>query len=652
MVFARGDWLHPGQDFATGTTRWCRQPGFATMAAAMTSARTHARILLSVVIIAGLGLSGCSGGTPPTPSEPGGITQKPLRPAAGGDPVRFRRVPPSASGLAFTNVLRRENTVQYLTNGAGLAVGDYDGDGLVDVYLVCQDGPNQLFRQTAPLQFENVTAAAGNVDGGDAWGTGATFVDIDRDSDLDLYVCNLEAKNLLYENQGNGTFRENAAHYGLDLVAASTMAAFADYDNDGSLDLYLLTNRALTAAMTPGWDLPAEMLRDLQPPKDLARSPTAMLPTLPQLAALNGQKKAGKLQTTADVPAELREHFFVFRGRELPTGQPDRLLRNVGGRFVDVTQSSGIAGHGMGLSATWWDYDADGHPDLYVANDLESPDTLYRNEGNGTFRDVTGDVVPHTAYYGMGADAGDIDGDGHLDFLVGDMSMTTHKKAKVLMGDMDEERDVLLHARPPQYMRNALLLNTGRGRFQEAAILCGAASTDWTWSVLFGDLDNDARLDIFVTNGIARFDIDPDLHLRLGELLAQKRREAAIELIKNVRKLPEKNLALRNTGDLQFAKTGADWGLDVEGIEHGAALCDFDGDGDLDVLTLGWNEPTALFENRTKDGNAIVVSLRGQASERFGIGARLTATLADGKQLVRENWLSRGYLSGDRKSVV
>ncbi|MBL8751916.1 MAG: VCBS repeat-containing protein, partial [Planctomycetes bacterium] len=482
-------------------------------------------------------------------------------------------------------------------------------------------------------------------------GTGASFVDIDRDGDLDLYVCNLEAKNLLYENQGDGTFRENAAKFGLDLVAASTMAAFADYDNDGAIDLYLLTNRALTAAMTPGWNLSDALLKDLVVPADTARSPEAMLPTLDQLAALNNLKKAGKLQATADVPAELRDHFFVFRGRELPTGQPDRLLRNVGGRFVEVSTSSGIAGHGMGLSATWWDYDADGHPDLYVANDLESPDTLYKNQGNGTFRDVTGEVLPHTAYYGMGADAGDIDGDGQLDFLVADMSMTTHKKAKVLMGDMDEERDVLLHARPPQYMRNALLLNTSRGRFQEAAILCGAASTDWTWSVLFGDLDNDARLDLFVTNGIARFDIDPDLDLRVKELVAQNRIQAAIEQIKNVRKVPEKNLALRNAGDLQFQKTGADWGLDVEGVEHGAALCDFDGDGDLDVLTLGWNEPTALFENRTTGGNAVVVRLRGQGSDRFGIGARLVATLADGTRLVRENWLARGYLSGQAPEV-
>ncbi|MCU0867391.1 MAG: VCBS repeat-containing protein [Planctomycetes bacterium] len=593
---------------------------------------------LSVLSLA----AGCSKPAPSRPSLPGGIAAAPLRAAKGGETPRFRRVPATESGLDFTNLLRRENSYTYLTNGAGLAVGDYDGDGLVDAYLVSQDGPNQLFRQTAPLRFENVTATAGQVDGGDAWGTGATFADVDGDGDLDLYVCNLEAKNLLYQNQGDGTFRENAAAFGLDLVAASTMAAFADYDRDGSLDCYLLTNRTLHA----GWAATPEVLHGLRPGADTTRAPAAMVPTLAQLQRLDAAARAGKLGSDADLPPELREQFLVFRGQRFMTGEPDRLLRSVGGRFVDVSHSSGIHGTGMGLSATWWDYDADGYPDLYVANDLESPDVLYHNERNGTFRAVTKDVLPHTAYYGMGSDAGDIDGDGWLDFLVADMSMTTHQKAKVLMGDMNEERAVLMHAEPPQCMRNALFRNTGRGRFEEIGHLAGLASTDWTWSVLFGDLDQDGRLDVFATNGIARFDTDPDLDLRVKQLWAEKRQQAAIELIQNVRKVAERNLALRNAGELRFTKTGGDWGLDLEAVSHGAALCDFDGDGDLDVLVNNWNEPAALYENRTTDGAAIVVRLRGQASERFGIGARVAAKLADGKVLVRENWLSRGYLSG------
>jgi hypothetical protein len=596
-----------------------------------------------------LAAAACGGertAAPPGSSAPapGALTSTALRTAAAsptGAP-RFRLVPPSESGVQFTNLLRKENSYTYLTNGAGMAAGDYDGDGLVDLYLVSQDGPNQLFRQKAPLQFENVTQKAGNVDGGDAWGAGASFADVDGDGDLDLYVCNLEAKNLLYENQGDGTFRENAAKFGLDIAAASMMAAFADYDRDGQLDLYLLTNRALH----PSWALTGEVVIAMRPGKDTLRKLTQMLPTRQQLAQVDELARAGKLTRDEDLPPEMREHFLVLRGKRFPAGQPDRLLRNDGGRFVDVTAKSGIAGYGMGLSATWWDYDGDRFADLYVANDLESPDTLYRNLGDGTFRDVTREVVPHTAYYGMGADAGDVDGDGHLDFLVADMSMTTHKKAKVLMGDMNEERDVLIHARPPQHMRNALLLNTGRGIFQEAAALAGCASTDWTWSILFGDLDNDTRLDVFATNGIARFDTDPDLQLRLEALQKEQRLAAQIELIQNVRRVPEKNLALRNIGDLQFAKTGADWGLDLEAVTHGACMVDLDGDGDLDVVVNNWNEPATLYENRTADAAAFTVALRGAGKNRFGIGARVTATLADGRVLVRENWLSRGYLSG------
>ena len=226
-------------------------------------------------LVALVALAGCQRAPelPPLASAPHAAR------APGGDGPRFRLLDPVQTGVAFTNVLRRENAYTYLTNGAGLATGDYDGDGDLDLYFVSQDGPNRLFRQDAPLRFTDVTVAAGGVDGGDAWGTGACFVDLDGDGDLDLHVCNLEAKNLLYENQGDGTFRENAAKFGLDVAAASMMAAFADYDGDGALDCYLLTNRALHAS----WALTPEVLGGIRPGKDTVRAPAAMVPTLAQL---------------------------------------------------------------------------------------------------------------------------------------------------------------------------------------------------------------------------------------------------------------------------------------------------------------------------------------------------------------------------------
>ncbi len=584
------------------------------------------------------------------PAAEGSIVQRPLkpRPAEPDAGPRFVAVDPVDSGLVFANELLPQNRYTYLTNGAGMAVADYDQDGLPDLYLVSQDGKNKLFRQVAPLRFADVTEAAGGVDGGQGWGSGACFVDVDGDGWLDLYVCRMEAKNLLYRNRGDGTFEECAERFGLDVAAASTMAAFCDFDGDGDLDVYLVANRALH----PGWALVPEVLAFLRPPADTRRAAAELVPSLQQTADARFQRaQRGDLSMrTEDLPADLREHFFVYHGRVYMAGQPDRLLRNDNGRFVEATREAGIEDFGMGLSATWLDFDQDGHPDLYVANDLESPDRLWRNLGGGRFADVTKAMLPHTAYYGMGSDAGDVDNDGRLDLFVADMSATTHKMAKILMGDMTAQRDFLIHSEPQQYMRNCLLLNTGGPRFQEAAFLAGVASTDWTWSALFGDLDNDGRLDLYCTNGIARFDMDPDLEMQKQRLWRQGREQEAIALIQNVPSVPEKNVALRNQGGLSFQKAGQEWGLDHQGIAHGAVLCDLDRDGDLDVVTNNFGENCSLFENRGSDGRRAAFVLRGRGQNPSGIGARVEIRCGSQVQ-VRENWISRGYLSGQEARV-
>jgi hypothetical protein len=591
------------------------------------------------VLGAALLLAGCGG---EDPALPAGIRAEPLPARGPGASPLFVRRAPADCGITTGNALRPENVLPYVYNGAGVAAGDVDGDGLPDVYLVSQDGPNRLYRQVAPFRFEDVTARAG-VDGGEAWGTGCAMVDFDGDGDLDIYVSNTESPNLLYRNRGDGSFEDCAAEVGLAHVGASTMPAFADYDNDGDLDLYLLTNRVFLQSLLP------ELLGSTSLPAAIRKTLREMAPPMPRrLAADDG----GALQ----VPPGYEDHLFAFAGRLFYAGQADRLFRNDGGRFVDVTEAAGIADQGLGLSATWWDFDDDGFLDLYVANDLESPDRLYHNRRDGTFEEVSATALPHIAYFGMGADFADVDQDGRFDFLVADMAMRTHYKAKVLMGDMGDRGWFLEYGRPPQIMRNALFMNTGTGRFLEAGIMARVASTNWTWSVKFADLDGDGWEDLFATNGIPRFDNDPDAQIRFRELWDAGRQREAVELARHLPAVAERNLALRNSGTVpgtppEFRDVSADWGLDLEAVSQGAAFADFDGDGDLDLIVSNQNAPAAVYENRSGDDRKLaVIRLDGRGGNRFGIGARVSARAGD-LRLERLLTLQGGYLSTDEPLV-
>ncbi len=569
---------------------------------------------------------------PPEPS-PVALLAKPLVARAPMTGTRFAKVDPLTSGLTFANLLRRENVVAYVYTGAGLAVGDYDGNGLPDVYLVSQDGPNKLFRQVAPLRFEDVTVAAGGLDGGDAWGNAASFADVDGDSDLDLYVCNLESPNLLYLNQGDGTFHESAGPFGLGLVAASMGCAFADYDNDGDLDLYVLTNRVLKH------QLPDEIVAEVTLPKAMRKTKAELLPPMPRFES----DKDGNLV----VPKGYEDHFFTQPGHAHPflAGQRDRLFRNDGyARWADVTDEAGIADHGNGLSVVWWDCDGDGLQDLYVANDFQSPDHLYRNLGNGRFADVAKQRLPHTPFFGMGADFGDLDNDGRFDLCVADMSSTSHYWGKMLMGSMDQHRWFLMNSNPQQYMRNALYVNTGTERFLEAGHLSGLASTDWTWAVRFVDLDEDGKLDFYATNGIPVFTDNPDIGEEFARLWQQGMQTQALALYRSIPSVAEKNIARRNVGELKFEDIGAAWGLDESSVSHGAVVCDLDRDGDLDVITNNLNAPCSVFENRTADSNRVLVELVGTVSNRRGVGCTITLS-AGGVQQTRLVSLTRGYMS-------
>ena len=547
---------------------------------------------------------------------PAGVVELPLAPRVGAaDGAQFRRLPAEESGVDFRHQWRPEARYLHVLGnamaGGGVALGDVDADGWPELFLTRPAGGSRLYRNRGGLRFADMSAEAGLLP--ERWGGGASFGDLDGDGDLDLYVCGYDNPDRLYWNEGEGRLREGAAAAGLDFNGAAVMFALSDYDLDGDLDGYLLTNRFASQ-----------------------QSPDREVPYVD-----------GRIV----VPDELVEQFDVLTRPDGQTvlvsaGQFDHLYRNDGdGMFRDVSESAGIEGNHYGLSATWWDPDDDGWPDLYVANDFFGPDKLYRNQRDGRFVDMAQEQLPHTPWFSMGSDAGDVDGDGLQDYFASDMSGTSHLRRQVTMTDLSEGRWFLEAAEPRQYMRNALYLNTGAGRFLEAAMTAGLARSDWSWSTLFGDLDADGRLDLFVSNGMSRDYFNYDLR-------AQAARHDAImsDFWVGQDPLHEANLVFRNEGDLEFASVGPQWGLDELGAGFGAILGDLDRDGDLDVVVNNFEAPVSLFENRGTDGHVLAFELRGRQANTSGLGARVTVTSRgpDGalRRQVRHLTLAHGYMAG------
>ncbi|HMD61636.1 MAG TPA: FG-GAP-like repeat-containing protein, partial [Opitutaceae bacterium] len=312
------------------------------------------------------------------------------------------------------------------------------------------------------------------------------------------------------------------------------------------------------------------------------------------------------------------------------------------GTFEDVTARSGISlepAHGH--SATWFDYNGDGWPDLYVANDFGDTDHLYRNNGDGTFTDVLASALPHTTWFSMGADSADITNKGMPDLFVADMAGTTHFKSKVTMGDMGGLVNFMDTLVTPHYMRNALFLNTGADRFMEVAQMAGLSSTDWTWSPHFEDLDNDGWVDLHLTNGMVRPFNDSDLRNQIRRLHS---RPEIVALVKRQPPQSETHLAFRNDGNLHFTPVQKEWGLDEKGVSFGSAFADFDNDGNLDIVYVNFEDTVSLFRNDCPSGNSINIRLKGTVSNRFGVGAQAIAHTQQGLQS-RRMTVVRGTLS-------
>lgn len=525
----------------------------------------------------------------------------------------FTLLPAAYTGVHFENRLEETAELNVFTyrnfyNGGGVALGDLTGDGLPELLLTSNLDANRLYLNEGEFRFRDITGPAG-VAGSGFWATGATMVDVNGDGLLDLYVCfagNVAGErraNELYINNGPNadgvpTFTEMAAQYGVADEGYSTHAAFFDYDRDGDLDLYLVNN-SFRPVSSFG-------LRNIRHVRD----------------ALGG----------------------------------DKLYRNDGERFVDVSEHAGIFGSeiGFGLGVAISDVNRDGWPDIYVSNDFFERDYLYVNNRDGTFAEVLDQQMPYLSYFSMGLDAADFNNDGWTDIYVTDMLPEDDERLKLTAAfeSWDTYQTKLANGYHHQFMRNMLHLNNGNGSFSEIGQLAGVARTDWSWSALIADFDLDGYKDMHVTNGMPRDLTSQDYisFLANDATLASSMREGRVDflaLVEAMSSTPLPNYAFRNNGDLTFTDQSAAWGLDTEGFSNGAAYGDLDGDGALDLVVNNINQQASIYRNNVhslSDHHYLQVVLEGTGSNRFGVGAKVT--LRSGEQQFHQELMpSRGFQS-------
>ncbi|HLM19542.1 MAG TPA: VCBS repeat-containing protein, partial [Acidimicrobiia bacterium] len=523
---------------------------------------------------------------------------------------------PSASGIRFANTITEDDSVynvldfDYLYNGSGVGVADFDGDGRADLYFGGNMVSSRLYLNRGELEFDDVTRAAGVET--TKWITGVTVVDINDDGRPDLYLSvagpdSANRGNLLFVNQGPGSdgvprFVERASAYGIADVGYNTHAAFFDYDRDGDLDLYVLKN-ALEAYN-----------RNITRPRKM-----------------NGE-----------------------------AASTDRLYRNEGnGTFTDVSRAAGILQEGYGLGVAISDIDRDGWPDVYVANDFLTNDLVWINNRDGTFTNQAARYLKHQSFNAMGVDVADYNNDALVDIVVVDMLPPDNFRRKLMYpgGNYDRFHQGLELGYEPEYVRNTLQLNNGPSpsgtpTFSEIGQLAGVDATDWSWAPLLADLDNDGRKDLFVSNGYRQdvTNLDYVAYLQTASQFGAERDRRA-RLLEGLRNLPEvkvPNYVFRNEGDLTFRDHTREWGLDgVESYANGAVYADLDGDGDLDLVVNNIDSPASVFVNRSErlpDRNWLRVALTGPAGNRAGLGAQVTIHAGGVRQFVEQNPI-RGYLS-------
>lgn len=529
------------------------------------------------------------------------------------------------TGINFTNNVEDgpvENSFLFRNfyNGGGVAIGDINNDGMADVMLTSNMGDNKLYINKGKFTFDDITVKSG-LRQDSAWCTGVTFVDINNDGWLDIYVCSSghmstgRRKNKLYINNHNLSFTESASAYGLDIVGYCTQVSFFDYDLDGDLDMFLINNSPI-----PVNQLGYANRRDL---------PEAEWPVADFLK-----------------------------------GGGDHLYKNEGGKFKEVTKETGIHGSliSFGLGVTVGDINEDGYPDVYVANDSYERDYMYVNQKNGTFKDEFEECMEHTSMSSMGADLADINNDGYPDIFTTDMLPGDDYRLKTL-GAFDnidlyrsKEKSGFYH----QFMQNCLQINNKAGKFYETANYSGVAATDWSWGALLLDLDNDGFNDIFVCNGVKKDVTNLDFMDFFANDVIQKmilsgKKEGYQEVLKEIPIQPLPNKVFKNLGNMQFSDAGNTWGFTQSSFSNGAAYGDLDNDGDLDLVINNVGQPAFVYQNNSRElnkNNYIGISLKGEKENLFAIGSKVKLFIGN-QILSRELIPSRGFQSSmDYKLVL
>ena len=558
-----------------------------------------------------------------------GVERTPLTYSRQGK-AGFTRLSPEHTGITFTNLPEYS-----ILNGSGVAAGDFDSDGLCDLYFCRLEGDNVLYRNLGNWKFADVTDMAG-VACPDIASTGAVFADLDGDSDLDLLVSSFEHGNRLFVNNGKGRFKDETAARGLSMQGSATSMALADTDGDGDLDLYVAYIRA----------------------QRLTQENAQF-----RFGLVNGERAVVAVNGRPVTDADLTNRFGIdLSGRVIEYGAPDIFYRNDGaGVFEPVSWTQGTfldesgeplrkAPYDWGLAVQFYDINDDRAPDIYVCNDYFTPDRIWMNQQNGTFREVPAMALRSTSYSSMSVDFGDFNRDGHPDGFIAEMISRSYLRRQVQVIEVLPYYFVPGQRQPRlQLQHNTLLLNRGDDTFAEISRFSGVEASEWSWSTILMDVDMDGWEDILISNGHGRDLQNADAAERVYREIRAK--EASPELraklmTQGFEPLKVPKVAFRNNRDLTFTEAGRQWGFTSLEVSHGMALADLDSDGDMDLVMNNLGSPAGIYRNETP-ASRISIRLTGETKNAAGVGSKIIVKTSLGVQ--RQQIICGGrYLSGDQ----